>query len=286
MRKGRIEIHRSFWRDVERVIAALPNVHVQQLGDVTHGLHRYPLLCVESDSPADRDKDRIPVLISGGVHGNEPAGVYAALEFLRDFAPGLSRHYRFIVLPCVNPSGYEADTLESMSGANLNRCFGCGSAEPEVRIIETWLAEIGVRFRVTFDLHEAPPSYVGEGFVESDNPTGTWLYETVIDGSPRLGRQMIDALPDGTEVCTWPRVYEDINDGGVVAYPDACRNAIYAQATSLDSFLNGRWTGHSFTSETPTDWPMQRRIQTHLIYLSTALQKITEASCQAEYLWR
>ena len=281
MTAGKIKTHRSFLRDVERVAALLPNVHLQNLGTIVHGPHRYPMLCVEYKTPTKVEGDGIPILISGGVHGDEPAGVYAALQFLRETAPGLDGNFHFFVLPCVNPSGYETDTLESVSGANLNRCFGCGSNEHEVRIIESWLAEIQVRFRLTFDFHEAAPTYIGEGFVESDNPTGTWLYETVIDGSPRLGRQMIEALPDDFEVCRWPTVYQDINDGGVIHYPEGCRNAIYAEETSLDACLNGRWTGHSFTTETPTGWPVERRIQTHLIYISTALQAISRTSVQS-----
>ena len=95
--------------------------------------------------------------------------------------PAVHPGFRFVILPCVNPSGYEGNTLETMHGVNLNRSFGRDSPHQEIRAIESWLEGSGHRFRVTFDLHEAPPDYEGEGFGKSDNPDGTYLYETVTD---------------------------------------------------------------------------------------------------------
>jgi hypothetical protein len=214
------------------------------------------------------------VLISAGVHGDEPAGVHAAMDFLRDVAPMFADDFRFVVLPCVNPSGYEANTLETMSGLNLNRSFKPDTTAHEARALEAWLSGVRDTFCVTFDLHEVQPYYQGEGFVECDNPEGTYLYETVSNPSQRIGRELIAALREGVEVCRWPTIYHDINDGGVISYPEACRNAIYAEKTTLEAYLNGRFTDHSFTTETPTIWGLDERIMTHLTYLITALRLI------------
>ena len=177
------------------------------------------------------------------------------------------------MFPCVNPSGFDAHTLATETGANLNRLFGVDSTQPEVRAIEGWFSAHARRFLMTFDLHEVRPDYIGEGFVEEDNPRGAYLYETVIDNSARLGRSMIDALPPDRPVCDWATIYHDINENGVVSYPEGCRNAIYAKGTSLDSFLSGRYTGHSFTLETPTGWDLSDRVETHLTFLRTALSR-------------
>lgn len=125
---------------------------------------------------------------------------------------------------------------------------------------------------MTFDLHEVRPDYVGEGFVQKDNPRAAYLYETVNDDSKRIGRLMIDTLPPGRQVCDWPTIYDDINNAGVISYPEGCRNKIYAEATSFDSFLSNRYTGHSFTLETPTRWSLRDRVDTHLTFLKTALR--------------
>jgi murein peptide amidase A len=271
-----IAIHRSFFRDVYRPVTSLKNVSVTTLAQVQYFEHEYPLVCIETISDKSNSPDLPCVLISAGVHGDEPAGVIAAVDFLRDFAPALSDQLRLIVLPCVNPSGYEANTLETMSGINLNRSFGINSSEPEIHAIESWLAESRLTFRITLDLHEAPPYYRGEGFARKDNPTGTYLYETVSDDSTRIGHAMIAALPSRADVCRWPTIYHDKNDAGVVAYPDACRNAIYAEKTSFDAYLNARYTNHSITTETPTFWDFEKRVATQLTYICSALEQICE----------
>jgi hypothetical protein len=234
-------------------------------------------LCVRS---ARWSVGRPAVLISGGVHGDEPAGVHAALAFLADDQREFDDVLQFAVFPCVNPSGFDADTLETASGANLNRLFGVNSSQPEIRAIEGWLRAQGQRFPMTFDLHEVPPDYVGEGFVRKDNPRAAYLYETVTDGSQRVGRLMINALPSTRAVCDWPTIYDDINQAGVVSYPEGGRNKIYAEGTSFDSFLSRQYTGHSFTLETPTGWSLADRVDTHLTFVKTALRNLVAKSSE------
>ena len=221
------------------------------------------------------------MLISGGVHGDEPAGVHAALAFLADGQREFNDVLQFVVFPCVNPSGFDAGTLETASGANLNRLFGIDSTQPEVRAIEDCLRIYARRFRMTFDLHEVSPDYVGEEFIEKDNPRAAYLYETVSDESDRIGRLMIDALPSSRRICDWPTIYNDINQAGVISYPEACRNTIYAKGTSFDGFLSRRYTGHSFTLETPTGWSLSDRVDTHLTFLKTALRHAMPKSIDA-----
>jgi hypothetical protein len=258
-----------FAQEVESKLSQLKGYSVEQIAQVGYGNASWPLLCVRS---THWDTTLPTVLISGGVHGDEPAGVHAALAFLADGQREFNDAFQFVVFPCVNPSGFDAGTLETESGANLNRLFGTDSTQPEVRAIEDWLRVHARHFRMTFDLHEVRPDYVGEGFLEKDNPRAAYLYETVSDGSDRIGRLMIDALPASRAVCDWPTIYNDINQGGVVSYPEGCRNTIYAKGTSFDAFLSGRYTGHSFTPETPTDWSLSDRVDTHLTFLKIALR--------------
>jgi succinylglutamate desuccinylase/aspartoacylase family protein len=258
-----------FVTEVESTLRHLPDHSVEQITTVTYNDASWPILCIRS---AQWDVGRPTVLISAGVHGNEPAGVHAALEFLAKGQREFQEALQFVVFPCLNPSGFDAHTLETQSGANLNRLFGIQSAQAEVRAIEDWLWLYGIHFLMTFDLHEVTPDYVGEGFAEKDNPRAAYLYETVSDNSDRVGRAMIDALPSRLAVCDWPTIYNDINENGVISYPEGNRNAIYAKGTSLDSFLSARYTGHSFTLETPTGWSMQQRVGTHLTFLKTALR--------------
>jgi hypothetical protein len=258
-----------FAQEVESKLPLLRGYSVEQIAHVSYGDARWPILCIRS---TPWEVTRPTVLISGGVHGDEPAGVHAALRFLADGQREFNDVLQFVVFPCVNPSGFDAGTLGTKSGANLNRLFGTGSTQPEVRAIENWLRVHARRFRMTFDLHETRPDYVGEGFVEKDNPRAAYLYETVTDDSDRIGRLMIDALPSDRMVCDWPTIYNDINQAGVISYPEACRNPIYARGTSFEGFLSRWYTGHAFTLETPTGWSLSDRVDTHLTFLKVALR--------------
>jgi hypothetical protein len=263
---------RLFAREVEARVRRLSGVSTTSIGSATYGPRSYPILaCVAA---GDGTPDRPWVLISAGVHGDEVAGVFAALEFLETQAPALAPWFQFEVFPCINPSGFELGTLETADGANLNRLFGTNSTQPEVVAVDSWLKERKRQFVATFDLHEVFPDYRGEGFVESDNPRACYLYETQVDPTRRIGRAMIDALPASFEVCRWPFIYKDRNDNGVVSYPEACLNAIYAEHTTFDAYLNGRFTAHSFTLETPMGWPLEKRVQTHLFWLDAALSRL------------
>jgi Succinylglutamate desuccinylase / Aspartoacylase family len=262
-------IHRSFARDVVRPLNDLPNAEIETIARIEYDDRSYPLFVIKSVVSLS---DRPTVLVSGGVHGDEPAGVYAALDFVEHLMPRFRFDFNFFVLPCANPSGFEMDTLQSLSGANLNRLFDTGSAEPEIRGIEDWLMKEPARFLATFDLHETVPEFSGEGFTARDNPHACYLYETVRGRKKRFGKQLIESLPPSFDVCRWSTIYADINSDGVISYPEANRNLVYAQETTFEAFLMHHKTDHAFTTETPTGWSIEKRVQAQLQWLETALR--------------
>lgn len=73
-----------------------------------------------------------------GVHGDEPAGCVALVQFLHGVLeqPERATGYELMVYPVVNPAGYVARTRANASGKDLNREFWRGSVEREVQIIE------------------------------------------------------------------------------------------------------------------------------------------------------
>lgn len=76
--------------------------------------------------------------IFGGVHGDEPAGVLAALELSRWAAEGPEelRDFELHFFPLCNPAGYRQGTRHNPGGKDLNREFWSGSSEPEVLFLE------------------------------------------------------------------------------------------------------------------------------------------------------
>ena len=81
--------------------------------------------------------DYFRVGIFAGVHGDEAAGVFAAIRFLQELAqnPDLARGYEIYLYPLCNPSGFEDGTRHSRNGHDLNREFWLGSREPEVELL-------------------------------------------------------------------------------------------------------------------------------------------------------
>lgn len=74
-------------------------------------------------------RGRKPLLLMGGVHGDEPLGVLLAqqtLEMLR----GERETAPWILIPCLNPDGYQAKTRVNGSGVDLNRNYPSKSWSP------------------------------------------------------------------------------------------------------------------------------------------------------------
>jgi len=89
--------------------------------------------------PAGHDPIRLALF--GGIHGDEPAGCTALVEFARALVenPRRAAGYELSIFPVVNPSGYLRGTRTNHSGKDLNREFWRNSPEAEVRCIEAQL---------------------------------------------------------------------------------------------------------------------------------------------------
>ena len=97
--------------------------------------------------------DYFRVGIFAGIHGDEEAGVFAAIRFLEELGknPDLARGYEIYVYPLCNPSGFEDGTRHSRSGRDLNREFWIGTREAEVQILEQQIRTL--RFDGIISLH-------------------------------------------------------------------------------------------------------------------------------------
>ncbi len=267
-----IPIVRSYERELARPLGGLKEGIVTILRRLRYGSHNYPLFSVQY--PAVFAPERPTVLVSGGVHGDEPAGVYALLDFLNSGMLEYGDRCNFVVFPCVNPSGFEADTRCAMNGVDLNRSFGVGSAQPEVVTLEEQLRDDARRFRLHIDLHENNPTASVEDAVDGEeNPRACYLYEWMCDHRRRIGRQLIDALPHGAAVCLLPMIEREENDRGVIAYPDALRNTKYVVGP-LDAYTMKHRTDHTIVTETPAIWSMEKRIAVQRLWLRKALELV------------
>ncbi|MDE0470189.1 MAG: M14 family metallocarboxypeptidase [Candidatus Poribacteria bacterium] len=194
------------------------------------------------------------VLITGGMHGDEPAGVEAVLRFLERDNTTLLKDFSFLVIPCINPYGYVHNTRETFDDIDINRAFETDDVA-EVAIVKKALGQ--TQFSLAIDFHE------------DYDATGFYLYEGKRDEKyigPRLATAAKAIGP------------LDPEDPGEDA-PDLAEG-VYKVATSwgtqgLTPYLLHFHSEHVIISETPTVWQLEQRVALHLTILDTALDIIS-----------
>lgn len=85
-----------------------------------------------SSQPLTELKGQQPLLLMGGVHGDEPLGVLLAektLEFLRENATQVKLPW--ILIPVLNVDGFKAGTRVNGRGVDLNRNYPAKSWSPD-----------------------------------------------------------------------------------------------------------------------------------------------------------
>ena len=92
------------------------------------------------------------ILISGGIHGDEPAGVEAICVFLESsLYKNFLKDWEFTLLPCINPSGFEAGTRNNQDDIDLNRKFRESQVPREVTFVKNILDQ---PYDLDLELHE------------------------------------------------------------------------------------------------------------------------------------
>lgn len=135
-------------------------IQVEELGRV--GNRNYPILATHFPVTSGREPE-LRVCITGGVHGNEPAGTGAALLLAEWLAqnPKLRERVEFTVIPMVNPRGLEDGTRRTPEDADVNRSLGPNAQveTEEGKIVSSMLASR--RFDLGIDLHSGSPKRNG-----------------------------------------------------------------------------------------------------------------------------
>ncbi|HEX7570086.1 MAG TPA: succinylglutamate desuccinylase/aspartoacylase family protein [Verrucomicrobiae bacterium] len=95
----------------------------------------------------------IRIGIFAGIHGDEPEGVHALIQFIKllESKPELAAGYYLSLYPVCNPTGFEDNTRHSRGGKDLNREFWRNSTEPEVRLLQAEL--VSRSFQGIISLH-------------------------------------------------------------------------------------------------------------------------------------
>jgi murein peptide amidase A len=138
----------------------------------------------------------IRVGIFAGIHGDEPEGAHAIIQFIKllESKPALAAGYYLSFYPVCNPTGFEDGTRCSRSGRDLNREFWKNSTEPEVRHLE---AELGSRsFQGIIALHTDDTSDGFYGFARGATIT-KHLIEPALRAAGNLLPRDVRPIIDG-----------------------------------------------------------------------------------------
>ncbi len=200
---------------LDQIAAHSPNLIVNKEAQFETGGETYTLPRYLFVGPRGGDTP-IRIGIFAGIHGDEPEGVRAAVQFLKllEAKPELASGYYLSVYPVCNPTGYEDGTRHSRSGKDLNREFWGNSNEPEVRLLQAEL--VSHSFNGIIALHTDDTSDGFYGIVRGATLT-QHLIEPALQAAekflPRDRRAIIDGFParDG--------VIRDAYDGILSAPP-------------------------------------------------------------------
>ena len=215
-----------------------------------------PFLAAERSSGGDNPQ----VLLVGGVHGDEPAGVEAAVRWMES---GLAARWpvNWLVLPCANPCGWSHDRRNASENHDLNRSFNLAECCDEIQIIRAALA--GRKFLFAMDFHE-----------DCDAP-GYYICE-IKARPPFAGEHLIEAVEAMLPIWDVPKL-----DGRKVAARGCVRRSSVSHATlhrrrlwPLEFHLLRYHTTHTFCSETPMSFPIEQRVSAHHAALEAALNVI------------
>ena len=139
----------------------------------------------------------IRIGIFAGIHGDEPEGVHALVQFIQllEARPELATGYYLSFYPVCNPTGFEDGTRHSRRGKDLNREFWKNSSEPEVQLLQ---AELNSRsFQGLIALHTDDTSDGFYGFASGATLTKNLIKPALAAAEkflPRDERPVIDGF--------------------------------------------------------------------------------------------
>lgn len=187
------------------------------------------------------------LLVTAGIHGEEPAAPLGLLDWLEHEAGGVADRLRVTVLPCLNPFGFVRATRGSRRVADLNRTFD-DPAGPLTRPVARALG--AERFALAMDLHEDCEFDAG------------YLYELRND-PPFLGERLLARMAEAIPLSDGQVVGPFTTRGGLIRAERPDELIRGRQGWPVALWLKSRSTAHVVTVETPGRRPLAVRAAVH-----------------------
>lgn len=197
------------------------------------------------------------ILVTTGIHGNEPAGPLAVHRFLRDELSFLRKETRTRVdfIPIINSCGLRAETRNGCDGGDLNRDF-IATKSDEIKTYKEY-CESNLFF-TTFDsivcMHEDDESdgfYLHYNYIHNE-PWGFYLANKMRETHTMNDRQYIDGYPAYNSV-----IHHRIAEIGMESFEQ--------------SWFARRHCNSVFTPETDLMLPLGVRIEQQIEFLKMVI---------------
>jgi hypothetical protein len=211
------------------------------------GLHR--------KSQVHSSRSPLRIYISAGIHGDEPAGPFAALKLLQqnDWPEDLD----LWLCPCLNPIGFTLNSRVNAKGIDLNRGYLNPVAEEIIAHI-AWL-ERQPKFDLYLCLHEDWESH------------GFYLYEQNPDNKPSLAEKIISAVQRVCPIDLSETIEgREARDGIVRPKIQPHERPDWPEAF----YLITQKARQGYTLEAPSDFPMATRVNALVAGVNGALEEI------------
>ena len=202
------------------------------------------------------DKRLRRVLISAGIHGDEPASVETICRFLETEKYGAYLDkWEITILPCINPYGFENYTRENYSKKDLNRYFKESSPPIEIQLVKSVIKPS--YFDLTLELHEDVDSDGYYLFQKSNKPNGLGYGTQIINSVKKIIPINLNEIIDGMNA-----------EKGII---HKLKNINEMEWWPMAGYSLSMNCGHCFTLETPTKFPLSTRVNAHLEAIDRAL---------------
>jgi hypothetical protein len=258
---GKIRSYKEVSDRVKKAAEQVKACNLSLLGQIKSNPTNYPIYSL-SISLKDKKGSKPVICLSAGIHGDEPGGVEAMLTLLENpdlYQPFLPK-VDFMILPCINPYGYEHNTRTNGQGLDLNRQFEKRQAPGEITLVRETLE--GKQFALSMEFHED---------VDTD---GFYLYE-LKKQEPYFGEAIIQDVAKHCPINLRDEIEGLPSSGGIIrrsADQVLSREEDWPQA--VYQFRKG--TPHTLTTETPVTLSLKERAKLHLTAFDTALKQLIQ----------
>ena len=197
------------------------------------------------------------MLISGGIHGDEPSGVEAICSFIENekYKP-FANEWEITFLPCVNPYGYEYDSRENHECKDLNRLFKDKLPPLEVQLVKSIFKPY--YFDVTIELHE-----------DIDSQGYYLYYKSMLSSEREIGINILKSVEKIIPINSNKKIDNMPAENGII---DRIKDINKMEWWPMAGYSLHMKSNHCLTLETPTRLPMITRVNAHLAALECVLK--------------